>query len=198
MRTHRRRHTIEIHAFEPASRSNGPGLRAVIWVQGCSLGCLGCFNPASHAFGGGECVPTAAILKRVISLQDRIEGLTISGGEPLQQPEAIIELLEALRMRTELSSIVFSGFTWEEISRKAWATRLAACADVVIAGRYDQRWHIASGLRGSTNKRIQLLTNRYTRDQIERTPETEAIVGTDGSIVLTGVQPLFAYGMRTW
>jgi pyruvate-formate lyase-activating enzyme len=47
---------IRVRAFEPASRANGPGLRAVVWFQGCTRACPGCFNPATHdPRGGDEC-----------------------------------------------------------------------------------------------------------------------------------------------
>ncbi|MBZ0237815.1 MAG: radical SAM protein, partial [Deltaproteobacteria bacterium] len=71
-----------VHAREPRSRANGPGTRFVIWMQGCSLGCPGCFNPTTHAPAGGELVDTAALLAEVAATRG-LDGLTLSGGEPL-------------------------------------------------------------------------------------------------------------------
>jgi anaerobic ribonucleoside-triphosphate reductase activating protein len=72
--------SLRIHDFLPASRANGPGWRAVIWVQGCSLNCPGCFNPETHAPTGGESVPVDALVRRIVALAEpSIEG--VSGGE---------------------------------------------------------------------------------------------------------------------
>ena len=59
---------LRLHAFLPRSRANGPGVRAVIWVQGCSLGCPGCFNPQTHAFSGGEVVTVEELFERIVGL----------------------------------------------------------------------------------------------------------------------------------
>ena len=66
---------LRLHAFLPRSRANGPGTRAVIWVQGCSLGCPGCFNPKTHAFSGGEEVPVEELFQRIVELGPAIEGI---------------------------------------------------------------------------------------------------------------------------
>src|SRR5262245_29198295 len=108
---------LRLHAFLPASRANGPGVRAVLWVQGCSLGCPGCFNPLTHPTTGGELVPTDELVRRLTALGDTIEGITVSGGEPLQQRPALLALLRRLRQQTRLSVVLFTGFTWEEVQR---------------------------------------------------------------------------------
>jgi len=57
--------TLQIHKFLSHSRANGPGVRAVLWVQGCTLGCQGCFNSAMLPKEGGELVPVEGLLKRI-------------------------------------------------------------------------------------------------------------------------------------
>ena len=81
-----------MHHFLAGSRANGPGRRAVIWVQGCSLGCSGCYNPATHDTKSGEWIEVANLLGRIKALNQEIEGITLSGGEPLQQWSAVDEL----------------------------------------------------------------------------------------------------------
>src|ERR1039458_1088063 len=154
--------SLRLHAFLPRSRANGPGTRAVMWVQGCSLGCPGCFNPQTHALSGGEIIPVEELFQRVVRLGPAIEGLTLSGGEPFQQREAIAELLARIRGETNLSVIVFTGYTWDEVSALPEAGGLLAGVDVLIAGRYLAAERVAHGLRGSANKTIHLLTPRYT------------------------------------
>lgn len=75
--------TLRLHAFLPRSRANGPGWRSVVWVQGCSLGCPGCFNPQTHNREEvGEAVEVAEVMQRILAAGT--EGVTVSGGEPLQ------------------------------------------------------------------------------------------------------------------
>lgn len=178
---------LRIHAFLPRSRANGPGWRSVVWVQGCSLGCTGCFNPLTHAREGGEWIAIEALMGRIRAAGT--EGLTISGGEPLQQAEAVVALLEAAR-GIGLSTLVFTGFAWAEIQRLPLAGRLLAAADVIVAGRYVAEQRVASGLRGSENKTVHLLTPRHTLAEIEAVPEAEVVISRDGSVVFSGIGPV--------
>ena len=103
--------TLSLHALVEASRANGPGRRAVLWTQGCSLGCAGCFNPQTHSFSG-EPVAVDKLFECLAAMADHLEGITVSGGEPLQQPRALLALLKRVRAETPLSIIVFTGYTW--------------------------------------------------------------------------------------
>jgi len=175
---------LRIHATEPRSRANGPGSRFVVWVQGCTLGCPGCFNPATHAAGGRE-VEVAAL---VDDIRD-VDGLTVSGGEPLQQAAAVAELLARARARG-LSTLVFSGYTLDEIRALPDGPAVLASTDVLIDGRYVAGERLGAGLRGSANQRIQLLAPRYTLAEVEATPVAEVRITPTGDVVLTGVNPL--------
>ena len=101
--------TLHLHAIEHFSQANGPGLRTVVWFQGCTLGCPGCFNPATHDSRGGRTVDTRELVTEIRSLGQQIEGVSISGGEPFQQPEALLDLLTGLG-DSHLSRLVFSGY----------------------------------------------------------------------------------------
>ncbi|MBL9015242.1 MAG: radical SAM protein, partial [Myxococcales bacterium] len=105
--------TARVHGVEPRSRANGPGARFVVWFQGCTLACPGCFNPTTHPTEGGRVVPISELAAQLAAQPD-IEGLSLSGGEPLQQPEAAAALLDAARA-LGLSTLAFSGYTLEEI-----------------------------------------------------------------------------------
>jgi len=181
---------LRIHQFLPLSRANGPGARAVIWVQGCSLGCPGCFNPETHSFLGGELAPVKDLFQRIISLEGTIEGITISGGEPLQQRGPLLTLLRLARQQTSLSILLFTGYTWEEVQRMLDVEELLSCIDVLIAGRYDASQRLAHGLRGSANKTVHLLTNRYTMDDLQSVPPAEVIVTAEGEVVMSGIDPV--------
>jgi anaerobic ribonucleoside-triphosphate reductase activating protein len=177
--------TLHIHAFLPRSRANGPGWRSVVWAQGCSLGCPGCFNPQTHSRkGAGETLEVAEMMRRILAAGT--EGLTVSGGEPLQQAEAVVTLLEAARA-AGLSTLLFTGLTWEEVQRLPLAPRILGCADVMVAGRYVAGQRVAHGLLGSANQTVHLLSPRHTLEEIDATPEAEAVILSDGRVVFSGI-----------
>ena len=178
---------LRLHATEPRSRANGPGARFVVWVQGCTLGCPGCFNPTTHGAGGSE-TTVEAVLAEVAAVNG-IEGFTLSGGEPLQQPTAAAVLLAGARA-LGLSTLMFSGYTIEEARALPGGPAVLAQLDVLIDGRYVSTERFAEGLRGSKNQRIHLLTSRYSLADVEATPVAEIRIGKTGEMILTGVNPL--------
>src|ERR1039458_5511910 len=94
-----------LHALIPASRANGPGLRAVVFFQGCKVGCVGCWNPRTHPFHGAE-VTVDAVAQEVLRAHQEytLEGITLSGGEPMQQAHSLLQLIKGLRqLAPELS-----------------------------------------------------------------------------------------------
>ena len=181
---------VRVHAIERGSRANGPGPRFVVWVQGCTLGCAGCFNPATHpAAGPATAVAEVAGQLAAAARAGEVEGLTLSGGEPMQQAPAALELLLAAR-RLGLSTLMFSGYTKAEIEGQALGPAVLAHLDVLIDGRYRADLRAGLDLRGSSNQQVHLLTARYTAAEVAATPEAEIRIAADGSVVLTGVDPL--------
>ena len=166
---------LRVHAFLPASYANGPGRRAVVWVQGCTLGCTGCFNPESHP-GGGEPVPVDDLCARILALG--VEGVTLTGGEPLQQPDAVAALLARFRTESDLSVVLFTGYTWREARRRA--PEVLVHVDVLLAGRYDPR----------RPKTAHFLTTRYHQGHLDAVPPAEVLIAADGTVTLTGTSPL--------
>jgi anaerobic ribonucleoside-triphosphate reductase activating protein len=183
--------TARLHATEARSRANGPGARFVVWLQGCTLGCPGCFNPATHAPGGGREVPVDALLAEIAGHAPELTGVTLSGGEPLEQPEATLALLRGVRaLPGGLSTLMFSGFTLDEARARPRGAEILDALDVLIDGRFEARARLGAGLRGSANQRIHLLTPRHTLAEVEATPEAEVRIDRTGAVVLTGVAPL--------
>ena len=181
---------LRLHAVEPRSRANGPGSRFVVWMQGCTLGCAGCFNPTTHDAQGGREVSIAELADQLCAAKAAgATGLSLSGGEPLQQAAASAALLAEART-LGMSTLAFSGYTIEEIRELPSGPDVLTRLDVLIDGRYVAGDRLATGLRGSANQRIQLLTERYTRAQVEATPVAEIRIGPTGDVVLTGVNPL--------
>jgi anaerobic ribonucleoside-triphosphate reductase activating protein len=179
-----------IHGIEPRSRANGPGSRFVVWMQGCTLGCPGCFNPTTHDARGGREIAIVDLAEQMRAARHTgSEGLSLSGGEPLQQARASIAILDEARA-LGMSTLAFSGYTIEEIRALPDGPDVLARLDVLVDGRYVASERLATGLRGSDNQRIQLLSDRYTRADVEATPIAEIRIGKDGEMVLTGVNPL--------
>ena len=181
--------SIRIHRFLPLSYANGPSARAVIWVQGCSLGCPGCFNPETHP-SGGELTSVEDLFLRVIQLGDTIQGVSVSGGEPFQQYYPILKLLQRVRQETQLSVLMFTGYTWEETQQMPNSGALLKNVDVLIAGRYDAAQRLMHDLRGSINQTIHFLTSRYSTADLQTIPSTEVIIAPDGEVMVSGVDPI--------
>ena len=181
---------LNLYHFEPLSLVNGPGKRAVVWVQGCTLDCPGCFNPQTHPPFAGKDWPVDRLLKLILGRKNEIEGITISGGEPLQQLKSLIELSRKVKDRSDLSILMFSGFAWDEIQRIPGAQLLLEHLDVLIAGRYLGSKRLANGLIGSSNKTIHFLTERYKITDLSPVPSAEVILKPNGEVVLSGIDPL--------
>jgi anaerobic ribonucleoside-triphosphate reductase activating protein len=181
---------VKLHAIEARSRANGPGARFVVWLQGCTLGCAGCFNPGTHDAAAGTEVEVGEVAAQMAAAAGTgVTGLSLSGGEPLQQPVAAAALLDAARA-LGWSTLAFSGYALEEIRALAGGPEVLARLDVLIDGRYRSGERLATGLRGSANQRIHLLTARYTAADVEATPVAEIRIGKTGDVILTGVDPL--------
>lgn len=181
--------TLALHEFLPRTRANGPGLRAALWAQGCSLGCPGCFNPDTHMFRGGATVAVSELADHIAALPE-IEGVSLLGGEPLQQRRGALALCERLKATTSLSILLFTGFAREEVDRMPEAERLLGVIDVLIAGRYDEAQRVARGLKGSANKTVSFLSDRYSQADLDAVPLGEVSIGPDGAVVVTGQDPI--------
>ena len=147
-------------------------------------------NPETHAFDGGEVLTVEQAYQTILAAQNGLEGLTISGGEPMHQHRALTALLKQVRRNTPLSVLVFSGYTWEEIHKFPGAQHFLDQIDVLIAGRFEVNNRMASALIGSANKTVHFLTPRYQPLDLEQVPQAEVIVMPDGEIRLSGIDPL--------
>lgn len=179
-----------VHGYESSSRANGPGVRFALWVQGCSLGCPGCFNPDTHVDDARNARDVDDLIDEILARGDAIEGITVSGGEPFEQPEGLLALVDGIRARSNLSILVFSGYTIDEIRAMPLGGDILARLDVLIDGRYQASDRHARQLRGSNNQQIHRLTERYRRDDIEATPEAEIRIDAHGNVTISGVAPL--------
>lgn len=183
---------LRIHRWMPAVRDVlGPGLRAVVWVQGCSLGCRGCMVPETWAPRGGLLVDPAALACEMLGRPD-VEGVTVSGGEPTEQAAPVARLLREMKAAGK-TTWVYSGYRLEElVARDDPATDLLlSCTDVLVDGRYDvsrageYRW------RGSSNQRIIHLSDAIPLSVTSRLESggVEVTLDAEGSLTVVGVPP---------
>jgi anaerobic ribonucleoside-triphosphate reductase activating protein len=186
-------HRLRVGARVPVTRAEGPGARYALWLQGCSIRCPGCCNPHLFAVDSGEWLEPAAIVAEMASVRTEIEGVTLLGGEPMDQALALAPLLRGAR-DLGLSVMLFSGFTLQEL-RAVPDEAVAAVldlVDVLVDGRYDGTRPEAERLWvGSTNQRFHYFTARYS-PAIERPAPGEALrtvevhIGMDGRLSANG------------
>lgn len=141
------------------SRALGPGLRYVIWTKGCPFNCPECITPEGKDIQGGLVVDIETLVDD-IARNPQLTGITISGGEPFLQAEALSEVLSLVKeRRPDINIIIFSGYNIEEL---VWskAKEVLSLTDVLIDGKYDKKLNDGIGLRGSSNQRIHFLTNK--------------------------------------
>ena len=105
---------INIHSTIKSSRVNGPGDRFVIWTQGCRKMCKNCYNPETWSHYRNNLVDVDLLVEEIKN--SSVSGVTISGGDPFEQPEELFYLLREIK-QLDLSDgvIVFSGYTIREI-----------------------------------------------------------------------------------
>lgn len=137
---------------------DGPGLRAVLWTQGCIHDCKGCHNPQTHDLLGGFEADTDTISKKIESLRLH-RGVTLSGGEPFLQSEALAEIAKTCK-KNNLDVWVYTGYTFEELTDKKNPSyfnnlNLLRNIDVLVDGRFiEAKRDISLKFRGSSNQRI--------------------------------------------
>ncbi len=174
------------------SESNGPGIHYTIWFQGCNLNCPECFNPHTHNRKGGFRKRINQIVKEIKHEKEvnKIKGVTLTGGEPLQQLEGVFKLVKEIKTKvSDIGIIILTGYEPEELEKMEMFKRISTYVDVFIAGRYRKERKIQKGIRGSDNKKYLFLTEYYARRDFDKVPQLEVIVGKTGSIVLSGIEP---------
>ncbi len=132
---------------------DGPGIRYVLFTQGCPHGCPGCHNPQTHDFGGGKVVDTALLLAD-IQKNPFVKAVTFSGGEPFAQPEALAELACALKEKG-YHLMCYSGYTFEQLLQREDARPLLDKLDLLVDGPFvEGQKSIELRFRGSANQRV--------------------------------------------
>jgi len=140
----------------------GPSKRFAIWVQGCCFSCPGCVSPELQERKDALLSVPEGLANKVLGLSG-LEGITISGGEPMLQADALSAFVKRIRLKSSLTVICFTGFTLQELKKKENSAieRLLGQIDVLIAGPYIETLNDNKGLRGSSNQEIHFLSGVY-------------------------------------
>ena len=136
---------------------DGPGLRFVVFVQGCPHHCDGCNNPETHDFSGGKLTDTDALYGQCME-NPLCSGVTFSGGEPFCQPEPLYVLGERFKEAGK-NLMCYSGWTFGELLKKSeheeYTKKLLGILDILVDGRFDiAKRSLSLQFRGSTNQRL--------------------------------------------
>lgn len=136
---------------------DGPGIRLAVFAQGCGHNCPGCHNPHTHPFDAGTIVSIEEIMQ-MIEKNPLLDGVTLTGGEPLEQASAFAVLAEKTKNRG-LNVITYTGYTWEQIMqnlniREGWHDLLLN-TDILVDGPFVvSKRSLNLRYRGSLNQRV--------------------------------------------
>jgi len=134
----------------------GPGRRAGLWLQGCTIHCPGCISCHTWPFDGGESAEIGALIAEISDIFkiNSPDGLTISGGEPFDQPESFLMLLEGIKKAGIKDVLVYSGYSAEAVLSEH--PEIAGLAAALVGGPFEQGNETDSAWRGSANQTLSV------------------------------------------
>lgn len=174
---------MNIHAYK-ISRVNGPGKRFTLWTQGCSKGCVDCFNPETWNNKNNIILSSNEIFELI--KEEEIDGVTITGGDPFEQEEELLDLLILIsNLSLSKGVIVFSGFTYDEIRENKIREKCCDYIDVLIDGRYEKENRVSDCFKGSSNQNIIYFSSKVKEEELIMDQEVEVSI-MDDIISVTG------------
>ena len=180
---------LNVAGFLDLSTVNGPGKRAVLWVQGCPLNCKDCFNSDLREFIPKTLMTVEALSEKILRLPE-IEGVTFSGGEPFCQAESLSALGRIIR-EEGLNVVTFTGFPYPYIRKReepSW-NDLLDVTDLLVAGPFIPRLRCDAPMVSSSNQQLVHLTGRLEGREKE-CPDagdiTEFSISPGGVVTATG------------
>lgn len=179
---------LNVASIAVCTRALGPGVRGVVWVQGCPLNCRGCLAPNWIPFTPASLLTPEEVFSQLDL--DSIGGLTFSGGEPMEQAAGLVEVVRLSRRKKDLDLICFTGYRYERLLAdppNAGVPELLAEVDVLIDGPFIESLAGSVGLRGSSNQRIIHLTSRLKEYDLESDQRRIEITVTHGELGFIGI-----------
>jgi anaerobic ribonucleoside-triphosphate reductase activating protein len=180
---------LNIASTASGVRTLGPGVRSVVWVQGCPIHCNGCIAPDWIPFRPNQLLTPAEVARLLLS-DPTLNGITISGGEPMMQAAGLAEMLKICRQIREIDVICFTGYRLEKLlTGKEFygVTDLLDQVDVLIDGPYLSNQNDNIGLRGSKNQRFHHLTDRLAWFDFEQAPRSMDVQISPEGLILAGI-----------
>ncbi len=168
---------LNISNIETANYVNGNGCRYVLWFQGCNLGCVGCWNKHTWSFEDKILKSTDEIFTQIKSLENKIDGITFTGGEPFLQAEGLSKLAKFIKENTNLNIQIFSGFYKDELI-KIEHKELLKYIDILVAGRYDNT-------KVNNNQTVYNFNDDVDNWEFNNS-DVEIDIDSDGNITMTG------------
>jgi len=159
---------MRIAAIVSESLADGPGVRMVIFVQGCPHQCPECHNPDTWNPNGGYEMPLSKLLRKIKTTRKKYHGITFSGGEPFQQADDVAKLAEAAKKRG-WDVVVFTGYVYEDLAKTPdpGIQSLLSLTDILVDGPYIHNQQDTSlPFRGSSNQRVIDLKATRSNGQI--------------------------------
>ena len=186
--------SLRISHYVARTSCEGPGERAALWVSGCSLQCPGCCNPELFDPRAGESIEISALVETLAAEKAGAtrEGLSVLGGEPLDQGEALADFLTALRARRpKWGIIVFTGYRARELILRPGWERLRRLVDTFVAGPFEAKElepvHGGRRFIGSLNQSLEHMSPRYREDALWRGPRrAELHIDARGGVSVHG------------
>lgn len=155
---------LNVASYQTGVTSLGPGKRFVVWLQGCPFDCKNCMSQSWIPFEVANLIDIKQLAKKIIEQSD-IEGITLSGGEPMMQASILTKLLSEIKAaRPDLNIICFTGFRFTQLQ---WpeSQQLLKYIDVIICGLYVDALNNNKGLRGSINQEVIFLSDKLKQHE---------------------------------
>ena len=176
---------VRVYKILKKSRVEGPKTRYCIWFQGCSKHCKGCWAKATWDFNAGKEIDVEEIIQDIKKMKN-IDGITLLGGEPFEQAEALKYICENTK-KLGLSVICFTGNKIEELRKTH--NNILNYIDLLIDGEFiEEEKDYSRPWVGSRNQRYHFLTNKFSEEEIKQYKnKIEINIEKNGSIFMNGM-----------
>ena len=139
--------------------SLGPGRRLGIWLQGCSIHCKGCIAPENQPFDEAFSVPLDAFIDEITPTLNEASGITISGGEPLDQSDTLIGFLTEINQRGTDDILLYSGYAKDKILSEY--PQISGLIAALIDGQFIEGVATEAIWKGSENQTLTIFNEKY-------------------------------------
>ena len=168
----------------------GYGRRLGVWMQGCGRRCPGCISPELQPPEGGTEIGISEI-EALMEGREPVDGLTVSGGEPFDQPEGLLALVRWFADTYGDDILIYTGYTLEELHGMNSGTveEILTAVSVLVDGSYVEENNDGIGLRGSSNQRIHVMKNRNRYSDAQNCSRKVQCVFTGKRVWIIGIPP---------